>query len=668
MGSASQPDGTAHHSLEDIHASVPIPQHSWWRRFFAFSGPAFLISIGYMDPGNWGADLKAGSKFEYRLLWVLLMSNVMAVLLQALATRLGVVTGRDLAQACRESYPRPTVFGLWGLCEIAIAACDLAEVIGTVIALKLLFGMPYLWGLVVAGADTFLLLALQRRGIRLLELLTLALIGIIGVSLGCEILFSRPDWSAAVLGLVPGLPGGNFFLDSVLVSIAMIGATVMPHNLYLHSALVQTRAFPKSVAGKKLACKFNFLDSVIALNGAFFINAAILILAAATFFEADKFNAGEQVEGVEDLAEAHRLVGEKLWNAAFDSKTVGVAITTGLFAIALLASGQSSTLTGTLAGQVVMEGFVHMRLRPWVRRMLTRSVALVPALLVIQFFARDDGSGQSGALMDLLVLSQVVLSLQLPFAVIPLIQFTSDPERMGPFANRLTVRTLSWASAAVIVAFNGVALVLQIQDWGESTAKAGGEAWWVYIPVGGLTLVLTAFLAWIALYPALVRRREYELGRPGRTPMPTPSSVLEQVRYRTIGVAVEFTPADAVVLVQAAKLAHSNAADLVLVHVVEGMGADLFGPETDSQESRTDSARMAELTAHLRQDGLSVEGMLGYGSPPTELIRLANEKHFDLLVMGTHGHRFLADIALGRTITPLLHELKIPVLVVPAGE
>ncbi len=308
-------------SLEEIHRSVPIPTR-WWRRFLAFSGPAFMVSVGYMDPGNWGTDLQAGSSFGHRLLWVLLMSNLMALLLQGLASRLGIVAGRDLAQACRESYPRRTVFVLWLLTEIAIAATDLAEVIGTIIALKLLFNIPYLFGLAIAATDTLLLLALQRRGVRLLELLTLGLVGVIGVSFIIEIVLARPDWAAVLRGFTPRLDPAKL-TESLYVAIAMLGATVMPHNLYLHSALVQTRAFPKTPDGKRLACKYNLIDSALALNGAFFINAAILVLAVATFFE-----HGQEVDR---LTDAYYLLGE-VW---------GTTLASVLFAVALLASGQS---------------------------------------------------------------------------------------------------------------------------------------------------------------------------------------------------------------------------------------------------------------------------------------------------------------------------------------
>jgi manganese transport protein len=627
--------------LEEVHASVPIPR-SRWRRLLAFAGPAFMVSVGYMDPGNWATDIEAGSRFGHRLIWVLLMSNVMAVLLQSLATRLGVVTGRDLAQACRDSYPRRAVWALWGLAEVAIAATDLAEVIGTVIALNLLFGVPYLWGLVIAACDTFVLLAAQRRGVRLLEVLTLLMIGVIAVSFVIEIVLARPDWAAVARGFAPGLAPGAA-RESLYLAIAMLGATVMPHNLYLHSALVQTRAFPQTDDGRRQALKYNLFDSLIALNGAFFVNAAILVLAAATFY-----HPGAANPGVKSLSEAHNLLG-RVW---------GTTLASILFAAALLASGQSSTLTGTLAGQVVMEGFVHLRVRPWARRLVTRLLAIVPALLVIALAGREAPAGGEGettyvdeGLLGLLVLSQAVLSFQLPFAIVPLVQFTSDERRMGPFTSRGWLKALAWACAATVIGLNVAFVVLSMKDW------AGGSSWWIYGTVGPAAALLAAFLGWLTVYPRWARRAE--------APAAAPAPVLSAVRYGRIGVAVEFAGADGDVLAQAAALARSHRADLVVVHVVEGPGAQLHGPAADDRESRDDRRRMAELVAYLRGEGLSAEGVLGYGVPPAELTRIARERGFDLLVMGTHGHRLLADMALGQTVAPVLHRLTIPILVVP---
>jgi manganese transport protein len=634
-------------SLEEIHSSVPIPG-AWWRRFLAFSGPAFLVSVGYMDPGNWGTDIEAGSHFGYRLMWVLLLSNLMAILLQTLATRLGVVTGHDLAQACRESYPRPAVVMLWVLCEMAIAACDVAEVVGTIIALKLLFGLPYVYGLAVAAADTFFLLALQRRGVRLLELVTLALVGIIAGSFCIEILLARPDLAQMVRGFLPGLdttdPGR--FRDSLYVAIGIIGATVMPHNLYLHSALVQSRAFPNTTPGKILACKYNLFDSLLALNGAFFVNAAILVMSVVTF-SAFFLQQGE----APSLPQAYKLLGT-VW---------GTTLASILFAVALLASGQSSTLTGTLAGQVVMEGFVRLRLQPWIRRFLTRSVAILPALGVIGLAGNESiwGLGDvDDRLQKLIVLSQVVLSFQLPFAIVPLIQFTSDRQRMGVFANRGWVHFLAWACAVVVIGLNGLLIYLQFGSWAADLAARGTSRWWIYGTAGPVTVGLAGFLGWLILYPR--RQRRLEAARFEVAP------VLPGVRYQRIGVGVELEGADDAVLAQAVALARTHRAELLAIHVVEGLGASFFGQETDAYESRSDRVRMEQLVGRLKQDGLSADGVLGYGDPPAELVRIVKEHRLDLLVLGTHGHRFLADLALGQTVSPVLHRLQIPVLVVPS--
>jgi len=631
-------------SLEEVHSSVPIPM-AGWRRLLAFAGPAFLISVGYMDPGNWGTDIEAGSKHRHLLLWVLLMSNLMAVLLQTLAARLGVVTGRDLAQACRESYPRRAAWALWILAEIAIAACDLAEVIGIVIALNLLFGLDYLWGLAVAACDTFVLLAAQRRGVRLLEALTLLLIAVIAVSFVVEIVLARPDWAAVMRGFLPGLDNSSpkALGDSLYIAIGMLGATVMPHNLYLHSALVQTRAFPQTDAGKRQALKYNLIDSLVALNGAFFVNVAILLLAATRFSEP-----------VKSLTAAHDLL-QGVWGATLASI---------LFAVALLASGQSSTLTGTLAGQVVMEGFVRLRVRPWARRLVTRLLAIVPALVVIALAGQEAQShGESetvyadARLLQLLVLSQVVLSFQLPFAIVPLVWFTGDERRMGRHASATWLKLLAWACAAIVVGLNAVLIVLSMNEWAGDLAESGGNPWWVYGTIGPVALVLGAFLAWLTLYPRLVRRAE--------VPAAVRTPALGPVRYGRIGVAVELTGADDDVLAQAAALARAHHAQLIVVHVVEGPGAQLYGSAVDDQESRDDRRRLAELVQYLCGEGLPAEGVLGYGLPPQELTRIARERGFDLLVMGAHGHRLLADMALGQTVSPVLHRLTIPILVVP---
>jgi manganese transport protein len=441
-----------------------------------------------------------------------------------------------------------------------------------------------------------------------------------------------------VPGLAPDAPTRSLYL-----AIAMLGATVMPHNLYLHSALVQTRSFPQTDDGKRQALKYNLFDSLVALNGAFFVNVAILILAATRF-----------TEPVKSLTQAHDLL-KGVWG----STLAGI-----LFAVALLASGQSSTLTGTLAGQVVMEGFVHLRVRPWARRLVTRLLAIVPALVVIALAGEEAAShGESAKvyaderLLQLLVLSQAVLSFQLPFAIVPLVQFTSDRRRMGRYANGGWLRAGAWACAAVVVALNAALVLMYMNDWAGDLAGSGASPWWVYGTLGPAALLLAGFLGWLTLYPRWARRAE--------APAAAPAPVLSAVRYGRVGVAVEFEGADDEVLAQAAALARSHHAELVVVHVVEGAGAQTYGSATDDRESRDDRQRMAGLLDHLRGEGLRAQGVLGFGVPAEQLTRIAKEQGFDLLVLGAHGHRFLADMALGQTVAPVLHRLSIPILVVP---
>src|SRR5438067_12826945 len=417
-------------SLGEVHSTVPTSQLSFWRRMFAFAGPAYLVSVGYMDPGNWATDLEGGARFGYRLLWVLVMSNAMAVLLQTLSARLGIVAGRDLAQACRETYPRPITYALWVLCEIAIAACDLAEVLGAAIALNLLFHLPLLMGVIVTAADTLLVLWLQRYGIRTTEAIVLALISVIAGCFCIEIFLAKPNFHEMATGLVPRLNAKNLY-----IVIAILGATVMPHNLYLHSALVQTRHIGLSQIAKRVACRYNFIDSLVALNGALLVNAAILVVAGTVFFKRGIV--------VTEIQQAYLLL----------TPLLGYSAASAAFAIALLCSGQSSTLTGTLAGQIVMEGFLNFRIRPWLRRLITRAIAIIPAAIVAILY------GESGT-AKLLVLSQVILSMQLSFAVFPLVFFTSDRVKMGEFANPAWLKSLAYAVAVIIAALN-IWLLLQ---------------------------------------------------------------------------------------------------------------------------------------------------------------------------------------------------------------
>ncbi|MGA7783793.1 MAG: Nramp family divalent metal transporter [Candidatus Acidiferrales bacterium] len=429
-------------SLPEVHRSIPIISGaSFWRKMLAFAGPGYLVAVGYMDPGNWATDLGGGSKFGYTLLSVVLLSSLMAMFLQALSLKLGIATGRDLAQACREHYSRRTSIFLWVLCEIAISACDLAEVLGSAIALKLLFGIPLFYGVLFTGADVLIILALQGRGFRWVEALVITLIGTIAVCFAYEIFFARPLWIEAAGGF---LPRAEILRnrEMLYLAIGILGATVMPHNLYLHSSIVQTRAFGHEKELKREAIKFATLDSTLALGFSLFVNAAILVLGAAAFHQ-------NGLTAVADIEQAYKLL----------TPVLGASLASGVFAWALLFSGMNSTLTGTLAGQIVMEGFLHLRLKPWLRRLITRGLAIIPAVIVI-------GIMGDGGVMRLLILSQVILSFQLPFAIIPLVQFTSDRSKMGEFTNRRWVTALAWVTAAGVIALNGLLLYLIFRNPG----------------------------------------------------------------------------------------------------------------------------------------------------------------------------------------------------------
>ena len=423
-------------SLPESHRSVPIAHSApWFRKVLAFAGPGYLIAVGYMDPGNWATDIGGGSKFGYALLSVVLISNVLAMFLQALSAKLGIVTGRDLAQACRDHYSRGMSILLWIACELAIAACDLAEVLGSAVALNLLFHIPLLLGVLLTALDVLMVLALQGRGFRLIEAFVVTLIASIALCFGYEIFYAQPLWLQAAHGFIPRAEILRN-KEMLYIAIGILGATVMPHNLYLHSSIVQTRAFGQSGAEKREALRYAVIDSTVALFFALFINAAILVLGAAAFHT-------RGLNEVADIAEAYKLL----------SPVLGAGLASTLFACALLASGQNSTLTGTLAGQIVMEGFIDLRLKPWLRRLITRSLAIIPAILVIAI------AGE-GKLTALLILSQVVLSFQLPFAVIPLVQFTSNRAKMGDFVNSRAITVIAWGAAAAILFFNGELLWL----------------------------------------------------------------------------------------------------------------------------------------------------------------------------------------------------------------
>jgi len=423
-------------SLPEVHRTIPIaPGASWLRKMLAFAGPGYLVAVGYMDPGNWATDIGGGSKFGYALLSVVLISNLMAMFLQALSAKLGIATGRDLAQACRDHYSRRTAIALWVMCEIAIAACDLAEVLGSAVALKLLFGLPLLAGVLITAFDVLIVLALQGRGFRIIEAFVVTLIASIAACFAYEIFFAQPLWREAALGFFPRAEILRN-REMLYIAIGILGATVMPHNLYLHSSVVQTRAFGDSSRDRREAIRYAVLDSTLALGFALFVNAAILVLGAAAFHTRGLSNVAE-------IAEAYKLL----------SPVLGVSLASTVFACALLASGQNSTLTGTLAGQIVMEGFLEIRLKPWLRRLITRSIAIIPAAFVIGFAGK-------GKVTALIILSQVVLSFQLPFAIIPLIQFTGDRAKMGEFTNSRATSVIAWIVAAAVLFFNAELLWL----------------------------------------------------------------------------------------------------------------------------------------------------------------------------------------------------------------
>lgn len=629
---------TRQKSLEDVHATVKVGRGGFFRKLFAFAGPAYLVSVGYMDPGNWATDIAGGSLFGYQLLWVLLMSNIMALLLQTLSARLGIVAGLDLAQACRERYSRTVSFLLWILCEVAIAACDLAEVIGTVIGLHLLFGLPMQIGVIITVFDTFLLLAIQRLGMRKMEAFILVLVFTIGMCFVLEILWAQPVWGDVLRGFIPTFSATPPFVfqnhEALYIAIGILGATVMPHNLYLHSALVQTRNISRDREGIRTACKYNFFDSLFALNAAFFVNAAILILAGAAFFGAG--------QAVTDIEEAHRLLPSFL----------GPELSSTLFALALLCAGQSSTLTGTLAGQIVMEGFVKFRMRPWMRRLVTRLIAILPAMVTVYWLGGEN-------LKDLLILSQVVLSLQLSFAVVPLIQATSDKATMGEFANPLWVKIAAWTVAAVIMALNINLVLAQIGTWASELAAAGHSPLWVYLTAGPLAAGCGVLLAFLLVQPYLKRSAAASL--------PVQSAkvaALSVPSYKRIAVAVENKPEDAVALSHALGLARQHGAEVLVMHVVEGVGGQMFGASTQDREQREDEQYVQDIATSLAGQGVHARGLLFFGAPAEQLIQAVGEHRVDLIVLRSHGHQFLGDAMFGATIDAIRHAVNIPVLTV----
>lgn len=612
-------------SLGEMHQSV-TPKGSKIKRLLAFFGPAYLVSVGYMDPGNWATDIAGGSRYGYTLIWVLLMSNIIAILLQNLSARLGVVRRRDLAQCNREAYPPVVNFFLYLLAEIAIAACDLAEVLGMAIGLQLLFGLPLAWGVAISFLDTFLLLWLQKLGMRKTEAFIIAMIAIIGGCFMVELFLAKPDIADIGSGLIPSIPDST----ALYIAIGIIGATVMPHNLYLHSALVQTRKINPGHASIKKALKYNFWDSTIALNLALFVNAAILILAAAVFHK-------NGYTGIAELTDAHQLLAPLL-----GSKWASI-----LFAVALIASGQSSTVTGTLAGQIVMEGYLKLRISPALRRMITRLLAIVPALIVILI----SGESEVG---NLLIFSQVILSMQLAFAIIPLIHFVSNRKQMGIFALKNGLKIASWLIAALIVILNFKLVYDEANTWLSETPY-----WWAKALVFAGSLGMLYLLGVTIFYPLSGR------GKRISSDLHDPIEALPEVPvpdFKTIALAVDFSPTDNLVFKFGLKMAEPDS-HFVLIHITESASPQLMGEAADDFETRKDKKKLNHYLQMLEEKGLSGEAATGFRNRNSEIVRICNDRNVDLLVMGSHGHRGIKDFIFGETVNQVRHRVKAPVLI-----
>ena len=615
-------------SLSEVHQSIDttLNKKTGWRKALSFLGPAYLISVGYMDPGNWATDLQGGSQFGYSLIWVLLMSNLMALLLQGLSARLGIVRGRDLAQANREAYPKKINYALYVLAEIAIAACDLAEVLGMAIGIQLLTGLPLVWGVSITVLDTFLLLYLQKLGMRKMEIFIIGLVAVVTISFLIEIIFAKPDAADVIKGFIPHLQNEQ----ALYIAIGIIGATVMPHNLYLHSALVQTRKIEQTDEGKKQALKFNLIDTTVALNIAFLVNAAILILAATVFFK----TGNSQVAAIKD---AHQLLAPLL----------GSAIAPKLFAIALIAAGQSSTITGTLAGQIVMEGYLQLRINPWARRLLTRLLAIVPALIVILIYGEEK-------IDALLVLSQVILSMQLGFAIVPLIHFVSDKKKMGNFSIGIATKITAWVIAAILIALNLKLL------WNEAVSIFENDALLPKIFAVSFGTGFIALLVYIIIHPLITKNKQASIKI-----HPEINAMHELVTpvFNKIAIALDFSDNDEKLIAYA--LGQGNVhTQYFLIHVVESASASLLGTDSNDYETNKDSERLTYYVKHLEQKGISSEGYLGFNHRASEIVRLVKKLQADMLVLGAHRHTGLKDIIYGETVNTVRHELQIPILIV----
>lgn len=616
-------------SLGEVHGSVQTGQKTGWRRILSFLGPAYLVSVGYMDPGNWATDIAGGSQFGYQLIWVLLLSNLIALLLQSLSARLGIVRGLDLAQASKNAYPPFVNFCLYVLAQIAIIACDLAEIIGMAIGLNLLFGLPLIWGVSVTILDTFLLLFLLNKGMRKVEAFIIGLVFIIGLSFLTEMFIVEPAFGEVIKGFMPqGLSG-----DALYIAIGIIGATVMPHNLYLHSSLVQTRRIERTPKGIAESIRFNLIDTAVALNLAFFVNAAILILAAAAFFNNGYFQVAE-------IQDAYKLL-----------TNIFGSLAPALFAIALIASGQSSTITGTLAGQIVMEGHLNLRIAPWLRRLLTRLLAIVPAFCTILYFGSD-------ALGSLLVLSQVVLSLQLGFAVIPLIHFTSEKKSMGRFTTPVWAQILAWLSAVIIVGLNVKLVIEEISGWIKNFPQAD---WAIYGLVIPLSIGIGLLLLYVLLKPVWAKLDRNDSNVPHG-----PALQIDDVtplHFQRIGITVDFSAHDRNTI-RHAMMQGGKQATYYLIHVVETAAARYLGHDVMDHETLSDQENLDRYRNNLVELGYTAETHIGYGSPAKSISKSVKELNIDLLVMGAHGHKAIKDILFGTTVDAVRHRVDVPVFIV----
>lgn len=616
-------------SLEEVHGSVETRGSSkLGKRVLAFLGPAYLVSVGYMDPGNWATDLEGGSRYGYALVWVLVMSNIMAIVLQSLCARLGIVYKKDLAQVNRETYPPVLNFCLYVLAELAIAATDLAEVVGMAIGLNLLFHIPLLWGVTITIFDTFLLLYLQKLGMRKMEAFIISLIAIIFASFVIELYFVKPSLVDILGGLRPSLPDS----DALYIAIGIIGATVMPHNLYLHSALVQTRKIGDDEASKRKAIKWNFIDSTIALNLALFVNAAILILAASVFHQ-------QGLHEVSSIEEAHQLL----------APLVGQKLAPILFAVALIAAGQSSTVTGTLAGQIVMEGYLHIRMNPWMRRIITRAVAVIPAFITIYVAGEDK-------MTDLLILSQVVLSVQLAFAIIPLLFAVSNKRMMQQFVIKPWLIAVSILITAIILYLN-IKMVLgkSMEFLQESHSLPLNLLVYIGLAIFFLLLVLTIVIPFLSRH----KRESSSTIHPTHLVFSTP--VVDD--YRCIALALDFGSMDQQIVAHALKQS-SASTTFVLIHVVESASAKVLGSNVADHEAKQDELQLERYAFELRKLGRQVKICLGYRNRVNEIARLCQQENADLLILGAHGHQGIFDFIYGQTIESVRHKVDIPVLIV----